>query len=52
MIRDLLVAFGVDHASVIGQRGYSIKEQGNPPPGLPAGSGVRDHRAERPYAEA
>ena len=30
-IRDLLVAFGVDHASVISQRGYSIKEQGNPP---------------------
>ena len=27
----LLVAFGVDHAGVIGRRGYSIEEQGKPP---------------------
>ena len=27
----MLVAFGVDHAGVIGQRGYSIEEQGKPP---------------------
>ena len=30
-IPDLLVAFGVDHAGVIGRRGYSIEEQGKPP---------------------
>ena len=30
-VPDLLVAFGVDHAGVIGRSGYSIEEQGKPP---------------------
>ena len=30
-VPDLLVAFGVDHAGVIGRRGYSIEERGKPP---------------------
>ena len=30
-VPDLLVAFGVDHAGVIGRRGYSIEEQGKTP---------------------
>ena len=30
-VPDLLVAFGVDHAGVIGRHGYSIEEQGKPP---------------------
>ena len=30
-VPDLLVAFDVDHAGVIDQRGYSIEEQGKPP---------------------
>ena len=30
-VPDLLVAFGVVHAGVIGRRGYSIEEHGKPP---------------------
>ena len=30
-VPDLLVAFGVDRAGIISQRGYSIEEQGKPP---------------------
>ena len=30
-IPDLLIAFGVDRAGIIGQRGYAIEQQGKPP---------------------